>query len=186
MVPRKPAFQKKRRRWPWVIVLILCALLVAWLYHRNQAVTFTNDAPVRVEVKREQPDIYVGAASAQFSIYAPQYPGSTVIEASRMADANGMMMMASMTTPDSVEKVSDYYRNALDEKGFAPKATIEGDRLQRKATIAGNRPSAGLSVLISIQSIPNNGTRIDLTDTTQNVDAGQSFDPIRNSNIQSY
>ena len=72
-----------------------------------------------------------------------------------------------MTTPDSIGKVSDYYREALEEKGFDPRVDTSGVGRDSKIMVIGDRPSAGISVLVTIQSIPNNGTRIDLSDTTR-------------------
>ncbi len=163
----KARFPKRRRRSFWALVLLVSAALVVWLYYSNRDTGFSNTVPAPIPEKQDQPDIYVGAGSAQFSIYAPQYPGSTVIEASRFEDGSGTTMIASMTTEDKVDEVADYYRNVLDEKGFEPSRASDGNGPTAQTTIAGGRASAGISVLVTIQSIPNNGTRIDLSDNVR-------------------
>lgn len=156
-------FPKRRRRGGWLIVLLLCGLVIAWLYtQKNSDDSGLGDGAV-IETTPKPPEIMVGAGSAEFSIYAPQYPGSTVVEASRFADTEGTMMIASITTPDNVSDVTEFYRRALADKGFKPKLRGKG----QEAFIAGERASAGISVLVTVKPIPNNGTRIDLTDTTR-------------------
>ena len=147
----------------------MCVAAIAGLYAAKEANWFgeSHAKPIIVPPEKSAVEIFTGAGSAEFSIYAPQYPGSTVIDASRFGDSNGVTVIASMTTPDSIGKVSDYYREALEEKGFDPRVDTSGVGRDSKIMVIGDRPSAGISVLVTIQSIPNNGTRIDLSDTTR-------------------
>lgn len=157
-----PRFPKKRRRGGWWLLLLLCLVALAWLYKRQESASgYTQAHPIQSEPK--PPEIMVGAGSAEFSIYAPQYPGSAVVEASRFNDASGTMMIASMTTPDDVADVTEFYRRTLRAMGFKPRLRGKG----HDAFITGERKSAGISVLVTVKPIPNNGTRIDLTDTTR-------------------
>lgn len=167
MSSSKARFPKRRRRSIWALVLLVSVALTIGLYYNNRDAGFSHTVSAPTPEIRDKPDIYVGAGSAQFSIYAPQYPGSTIIEASRFEDSTGTMMIASVTTPDTVRQVADYYHMVLKEKGFDPDRTSDGRGAAAHITITGVRPSAGISVLVTIQSIPNNGTRIDLSDTTR-------------------
>lgn len=152
---------KKRRIWP--IILAVAALAGTIYYHNSRFANWINPPPppVYAPAKPEQ-ELLTGAGSAQFPIYAPQYPGSTIADASRFTDAAGGLTMVLMTTPDDLPTVSEFYRRGLAEKGFRPKLNKAGKGL----SIAGARSSAGLSVLIGLQPRDEGGTSIELTDTS--------------------
>lgn len=106
-------------------------------------------------------ELYTGSGSARFSIYAPQYPGSTVVEAARFDDAGGSgTMMAVMTTRDDPVDAAEFYRAALASKGFRPRVSGKGGR----TLINGARPTAGLDVMVSVTRQADGLTRIELAD----------------------
>ena len=122
----------------------------------------------------EKPDsqLYTGSGSAQFSIYAPQYPGSIIVEAARYEDALGGTMMAVMTTPDDPVEVAEFYRRELASKAFRPRIQAKsmpggGER----TLISGGRPSAGLDVMVSITKGADGLTRIELADNATLTDS---------------
>ena len=119
-----------------------------------------GDAPVYYPPEKPESQLYTGTGSAQFSLYAPQYPGSDVVEAARFEDAVGGTMMVVMTSRDDPVEVAEFYRAALADKGFRPRVRGEGER----TLVSGGRPSAGLDVMISITKTADGLTRIELAD----------------------
>lgn len=119
-----------------------------------------GDAPVYYPPEKPESQLYTGTGSAQFSLYAPQYPGSDVVEAARFEDAVGGTMMAVMSSRDDPVEVAEFYRAALADKGFRPRVRGEGER----TLVSGGRPSAGLDVMISITKTADGLTRIELAD----------------------
>lgn len=107
-------------------------------------------------------EIFTGTGSAQFSIYAPQYPKASIIQASRIEDGDGSIMMAEMTTDDALATVAEFYRQTLTDKVF----TIRESKKGAGISIMGERPSAGLSVIIGLDPVAGGGTRISLSDSS--------------------
>lgn len=132
--------------------------LLAWVWMGANRFNAPPPAPV-ASSGPVQPTLVNG--DPQFSLYAPQYPGSIIGRTSRYSDAAGATSMVVMTTPDDVETVGAFYRAALNRHRFRP--VIRESK--GTTTIAGGRPSAGLSVLVSLAR-RGEITEIALTDAT--------------------
>ena len=139
------------------------ALAVTAYFYANS--TQMGDGAQRIVVvppEKVETQLKTGVGSAQFSIYAPQYPGSDVIGASHIIDGSGGVTMVTMESEDDLATVSEFYRRELTNKAFDVRLTKKGDGL----TIMAERMSAGLSVMIALDHRDGGGTRIELSDTT--------------------
>ncbi len=155
---------ERRRIWPVLIALGL--LFAAAWYFSNYIVRWMNPPrpPILKPATPEQ-ELRTGSGSARFSFYAPQYPGSQIVDAANYRNKDGELMMVELSTPDDLATVSEYYRGELAKLSFRPNLQKEGSGL----SIRGVRPSAGLSVLISLQPREGGGTTIQLTDTSNSI-----------------
>lgn len=152
----------KGQRLGWGVILLMALAILGWAYYQNQSHPYDPGVAVEDVTKASEPQILVGRGSAQFPLYAPQYPGSAIIGATRFADTTGTTMIASLTTADNEVDVTEFYRRELSKAGFNPKLrTIKGT-----TSLVGERPSAGLSVLIGVTVDADGQTRIDVTDTS--------------------
>ena len=177
--PRRhpPAKMRGKTRHRLAVLMLLAGLgLLGGLYlaHDNGWLEGSAASDVILYAPPEPPEsqLYTGTGSAQFSLYAPQYPGASVVEAARFDDAAGGTMMVVMTTPDDPVEVTEFYRSALADKGFRPRVQAKSRRSGGERTlVSGGRPSAGLDVMVSITKEADGLTRIELADNA-NLPAG--------------
>lgn len=155
-----------RKRTAILLALALMLLIGAVIAYQQGWIGRANrTADYYVPPEKPESQLFTGSGSARFSIYAPQYPGASVIEAARFEGTDGGTMMAVMTTPDDPVEVVEFYRSTLANKGFRPKVSGKGER----TLVNGYRPSAGLDVMVSVARGPDDLTRIELTDNADSA-----------------
>ncbi len=59
-------------------------------------------------------------ATGDFPDYAPQYPGSEILETSKTSDDDFSSTQFTMTTNDPIAKVSEFYRTSLSKAATMP------------------------------------------------------------------
>ena len=92
------------------LVILLPALLLSACGQNESA---PADNPARVDQSTAATAATAKANGAGLPDYAPQYPGSVIVEQSTKDFADFSSTEIHMTTSDAVGKISDFYRASL-------------------------------------------------------------------------
>ena len=92
----------------------------------------------------QETTINSGANQAQFSDFAPQYPGSKIKEAASIATEGSVSQTIILSSPDAPEKIRDFYKASLTKAGMSPnEISADGSFI---VSAGKDKPSALISI----------------------------------------